>query len=929
MSLQSRFPQSPSQDTAPARNDGPASSPYWEEPASSPYWDAPELADYAAPAVDPRAGGASADILSGLTEEQQRAVQHTEGPLIIVAGPGAGKTLVIVRRIAHLVRDRNVAPWRILAVTFTNKAAREMRERLGEFLPNQSRAVTMGTFHAVCARILRRHGEHVGLDRNFTIYDQDDQIAAVKSAMRFAEVDDKRHSPRSVLSRISAAKNKMQDWQQMAQEAYNADDERGAYITDICARAYRYYEEALSRQNAVDFDDLLLRTKSLLENVPEVQALYHERYQYLMIDEFQDTNEPQYRLVRLLTGPHNRLCVVGDVDQSIYSWRGATIENYEYYKSDFPDYRIKFALNFRSGQAILDAAESVISGNTFEPSTPGVTPGNHSSQSNKRSSDNGKGQSDDFLASLWRGIREWLWGPDTLPDDGRSYSVTELHADSNSGHDFVTEVPVPANAIYGDSQSRPRLQAAVTDPGFVSLMEMHSAEDEAQWALGEVTRLARSGQFKLGDCAIMYRTNAQSRAFEELCLRQGVPYRLVGGVRFYNRKEIKDTVCYLRVIYNPGDEVSLQRIINTPPRGIGTKTVQALAGYAGARGITMRTAMREVAVARAEREPCPIDVTARASRAIADLSVMLDRLSDAALELGVADLLDRVLDMSGLAGQIQADDNADERQENIQELRGLAEDYGPSPRAEGLGALLERVSLVSDVDGYDHSDDAITLITLHQAKGLEFPVVMMVGMEEGLLPHVRSMDTQDEMDEERRLCYVGMTRAQKRLYLSFAYSRRYRGTSPSPFLYDLPSEVRSGTSLAGSWNSRWSAAGTSTYRSSRNDDVVIGGSYAQERRASRTRLGDGSGTGGDATRGRLRGNIDERLTEWTSSRRPQSEPEPERVPLAVGEIVRHPTFGEGVVQEVEGSGETEQVTVNFPGAGLKRLLVSLARLERG
>ena len=851
MSLQSRFPQPPSQESAPARNDGSASSPYWEEPPSSPYWDAPELEelDVVTAEAEPTPGGAPA-ILQGLNEPQQQAVITTEGPLLIVAGPGSGKTRVITHRIAYLVGECGVNPWQILAVTFTNKAAREMRERLDRLLLSRSEDVTMGTFHAVCARILRRHGERVGLDRNFTIYDQDDQIDALKSAMQLADVDAKRYNPRALLSRISAAKSVLQDSHAMARAAYDSDDEYGAHWTDTCARVYRYYEEALLRQNALDFDDLLVRTTHLLEQDPEVQGQYHRRYRYLLIDEFQDTNVAQYRLAQLLTGPHQNLCVVGDPDQSIYAWRNADIGNILSFQSDFPGATvISLGENYRSTKNILNAASSVISANTERIDRP-------------------------------------------------------LYTSNPTG-----------------------------DP--VTLHEAFSEEDEALWAVDEVSRLTRTGRFRNGDCAIMYRINAQSRAFEDQCMRQGIPYRLVGGVRFYHRKEIKDAVCYLRVIFNPGDEVSLQRVINQPPRGLGAKSVQQLIAFAGQRGSTSRQAMREVAAARAEKLPCPIDVTARAARAMADLSVTLDRLTEASLELGVADLLDRTLDMSGLAKHINAQDDGDERWENILELRGLAEDYGPSGNgtADGLSAFLERVSLVSDVDSYEQSEDSLTLITLHQAKGLEFPVVMMAGMEEGLLPHSRSMDTLAEIEEERRLCYVGMTRAKERLYLLRAFRRRYPSSGgvslPSRFLEEIPEEALATAALDRPPGSRADTYGLNSARSSRNDDVVIGGSYAQERRASRTRLGDGSGTGGEATRGRLRGNIDERLTEWTSSRRPQSEPEPERVPLAVGEIVRHPTFGEGVVQEVDGSGETEQATVNFPGAGLKRLLVSLARLERG
>ena len=847
MSLQPQFSEQPT-----PRPDQPASAPYWEEPASSPYWDESEIAALnPSPPAHAERRDPSPAILQGLNEPQQQAVLSTDGPLLIVAGPGSGKTRVITHRIAYLVEECGVAPWRILAVTFTNKAAREMRERLDRLMMGSGEAVTMGTFHAVCARILRRHGERVGLDRNFTIYDQDDQTDAVKSAMQLAEIDPKSYNPRALLSRISAAKSSLQDSRQMAQAAYDADDEYGAHWVEVCSRVYHYYEEALTRQNALDFDDLLMRTAQLLETSTEVQAQYHDRYRYLLIDEFQDTNVAQYRLARLLTGPHQNLCVVGDPDQSIYSWRNADIRNILSFQTDFPNATvISLGENYRSTKNILRAADSVISSNQ-----------------------------------------------------------------ERIERELFTNNPVG-----------PQL----------TLHEAYSEEDEAAWAVDEVSRLARSGHYRSGDCAIMYRINAQSRAFEDQCMRHGLPYRLVGGVRFYHRKEIKDTMCYLRVIYNPGDEVSLQRIINTPPRGIGAKTVQALTAHAARKEMTTRAAMTDIAAARAESRPCPINVTARAARSIADLSVTLDRLGDAARELSVADLLDRVLDMSGLAKHIHAQDDGDERWENILELRGLAEDYGPPADGsiDGLSAFLERVSLVSDVDQYEQSEDALTLITLHQAKGLEFPVVMMAGMEEGLLPHSRSMDTLREIEEERRLCYVGMTRAKERLYLLRAFRRRYPSAGgvslPSRFLEDVPDDVLASPAIerpAGTRAGDYSLTGSQS-RAGRNENAVIGGEYATRRRESRTRLGDGEGPSGDSTRGRLRGNIDEKLTEWESSRSIPPK-QPQRTPLTVGEIVRHRVFGEGVVQEVQGEGETEQATVNFGGdIGLKRLLVSLAPLER-
>ena len=884
---------------APIRS-GPASAPYWEEPADSPYWDdaEAEIADYERSSRNgrssragvgaasnqgvgiPASGGVSPAILQGLNEPQRQAVLHTDGPLLIVAGPGSGKTRVITHRIAYLINECGVNPWQILAVTFTNKAAREMRERLDRLGISGSNAVTMGTFHAVCARILRRHGARAGLNPNFTIYDQDDQLDAIKSAMQLAEVDPKTYHPRAVLSRISAAKSGLRDSRAMAQSAYEADDEHGAHWIDLCARVYRYYEEALALQNALDFDDLLMRTAYLLENAPEVQQQYHQRYRHLMIDEFQDTNVAQYRLARLLTGEHRNLCVVGDPDQSIYSWRNADIRNILSFQGDFPDAVIvSLGENYRSSKNILQAAAGVIASNTERIERP-------------------------------------------------------LYTANPTGQP-------------------------------VTLHEAYSEEDEALWAVDEAKRLVKSGAYRAGDCAVMYRINAQSRAFEDQCMRQGVPYRLVGGTRFYHRKEIKDAVCYLRVLYNSGDEVSLQRIINTPPRGIGAKTVQTLAGYAAARGITMLMAMGQAADARAAQQPCPLSVTARAAKSIADLSAALERLTAAARELPVADLLDRVLDLSGLARYYQSDGDETERNErwdNLQELRGLAEEYGPSPDADGLGAFLERVSLVSDVDAYEQSEDALTLITLHQAKGLEFPVVMLAGMEEGLLPHSRAMDTLAEIEEERRLCYVGMTRAKERLYLLRAFRRRYPSAGgvslPSRFLQDVPDAVmaspaterrpgsQAGThginpsSSSGPLPSYGPAPGLGpAERPTRNADAVIGGEYGRARRESRTRLGvsdtgngNGAGSNRSRTRGGLRGGVDDRLTEWTSDagRGASGGGKPARTPLAVGEIVRHRAFGEGVVQEVSGSGDLEQATVNFSGGiGLKRLLVELAGLERG
>ena len=847
MSLQSQF--SDNQSTRPER---PASSPYWEEPASSPYWDESEIADFDSdpPAADPQRS-ASPAILQGLNEPQQQAVLTTDGPLLIVAGPGSGKTRVITHRIAYLVEECGVAPWRILAVTFTNKAAREMRERLDRLMMGSGEAVTMGTFHAVCARILRRHGERVGLGRNFTIYDQDDQIDAVKSAMELAEIDPRSYNPRALLSRISAAKSSLYDSRQMAQSAYDADDEYGAHWVDVCARVYRYYEEALTRQNALDFDDLLMRTAQLLETSPEVKAQYHDRYRYLLIDEFQDTNVAQYRLSRLLTGPHQNLCVVGDPDQSIYSWRNADIRNILSFQSDFPNATvISLGENYRSTKNILNAADSVIRSN-------------------------------------------------------RERIERELFTNNAVGSQLT-------------------------------LHEAYSEEDEAAWAVDEVSRLSRSNQYRSGDCAIMYRINAQSRAFEDQCMRQGIPYRLVGGVRFLPPQG------------NQGHHVLPAGDLQ--PRRRGQPTAHHQHARPGHRRQNcpgpdhLRRPQRHDHSRRhdryRQRAHCGSSLPHRRHRPrrpvhcqpLSDPRPPRRRRARAGRRRSPRPCPRHV----GPRKHIQAQDDGDERWENILELRGLAEDYGPpgDGSIDGLSAFLERVSLVSDVDQYEQSEDALTLITLHQAKGLEFPVVMMAGMEEGLLPHSRSMDTLKEIEEERRLCYVGMTRAKERLYLLRAFRRRYPSSGgvslPSRFLEDIPDEVmaspavdRPGGTRAGAYS-----LGASGDRPGRNEDAVIGGDYATRRRETRTRLGEGDGASGQSTRGRLRGNIDEKLTEWESSRSVRTQ-QPRRAPLTVGEIVRHRVFGDGVVQDVQGEGETEQASIEFGGeVGIKRLLVSLAPLER-
>ncbi len=730
------------------------------------------------------------EILEGLNPAQKKAVETIDGPLLIIAGPGSGKTRVITHRIAYLVRACEVSPYRIAAVTFTNKAAREMKGRLQRLVGTRSDALTVGTFHAFCALLLRRDGTRVGLASNYTIYDAEDQLALIKQAMELAELDPKQNPPQAVRSVISKAKSVLRDSQGLAQYQQN-------YFEERCARVYHHYEELLARNNAADFDDLLMRAVQLLQEHPEVREKYQDRYVYLMVDEFQDTNVAQYRLARLLAGQHRNICVVGDPDQSIYSWRSADIRNILSFQEDYPDAAVvSLEENYRSTGKILEAAKHLISAN---------------------------------------GLR--------------------IHKDLFTHN--VQGVPVEVHEAYDE-------------------------DEEASYVISEVGRLVREEKMRPGDCAVMYRVNAQSRPLEEACLHRGMKYRLVGGVRFYQRREVKDLITYLRLLHNPLDEVSLARVIGVPPRGIGAKTLQDLASYSQREDLPLFTAMRRVAASRSAGEPSPVALNSRAVNAITGFVKVIEGLVRQASQLKVIELIDRVLEESGLRAFIQDEarrggDRAEERWENILELRETAQEFNAEEPANGLATLLERLSLVADVDNYEESEDSVTLITLHQSKGLEFPAVFIVGLEEGLLPHSRSMESEDQLEEERRLCYVGVTRAQQRLYLLRAFRRGFMGRSgptfASRFLRDIPQGLISPgrtTQLKAAEKASWQA--------------------------------------------------------WTAT--PAQSPSPKPT-FQVGDLVRHTSFGEGVVMGYEPDGVDIQVTVEFRGGvGPKRLLLSFAPLEK-
>lgn len=648
-------------------------------------------------------------LLQDLNPQQAEAVQHIAGPLLIVAGPGSGKTRVIVHRIAYLVRSAGINPQRIAAVTFTNKAAREMKDRLVRLLGAEAQPLTMGTFHATFSMLLRREGTAIGLEPNFTIYDTDDQLKLIKQTQEDMDLDLKRYNPNAILSIISGAKSRL-----LTPEAYRS------HVTnnrdDVARRVYEQYQERLDRNNAVDFDDLLLKTYLLFINHPDVLSRWQDRYQHLMVDEFQDTNVAQYILARQLAGKHRNICVVGDPDQSIYGWRNADIGNILSFEKDYPDARkVSLSQNYRSTKTLVEAAQAVIQAN---------------------------------------------------------HQRIQTH---------LTTYNPPGSPVI--------------------IHESYNEEEEAQFVLRNIHELifpsssSESSLYRYQDIAVMYRTNAQSRALEDACFRLGVPYKLVGGVRFYHRREVKDLLAYLRVIYNPNDDLSLIRIINVPPRGIGLTTQDRLINLAQQHNISLFDELVNL-----EQEHGHADSSLWANRtqkALTGFSHLIQNLRKMSSELPVAQLIDAIIKHSGLQTYLQPTQREEEeRLENLREVQNIAEDFNLMEPTEGLASFLERVSLVAEIDQLEQEQQGITLITLHQAKGLEFSVVFITGLEEGLLPHIRSIESEDpnQIEEERRLCYVGITRAKEQLYLTRAFRRGFRGhdqaRDPSRFLADLPSALR-------------------------------------------------------------------------------------------------------------------------------------------
>lgn len=739
------------------------------------------------------------DCTYGLNPQQAEAVINTEGPMLIMAGAGSGKTKVLTCRVANLLQ-KGVRPYRILAITFTNKAAAEMRERVNNMSGPAAKDVWLFTFHAFCARFLRMEIDKLpGYGGNFAIYDTADSQNLIKQILKEMNLDDKRFQPSGILSRISNAKNALQDAAAFARQA-------GDFYEQKVADIYSRYEQKLQLNNALDFDDLLMLSIKLLQENKEVREKYQDRFDYLLVDEYQDTNHAQYLLTKFLAAKHRNICVVGDADQSIYGWRGADIQNILDFEKDYPDAKvIKLEQNYRSTQVILDAANAVIENNT------GRKPKN-------------------------------LW----------------------------TENKSGADIIY-----------------FQAVDE----RDEARFVIEQLQNLQRTENKKLGDMAILYRTNTQSRIFEEMLIKSGISYNMVGGLKFYERKEIKDIIAYLRVIFNPADSLSLLRIINVPKRGIGDASLAKIQAYAAANNVSLFEAVSNAAA---------IDgLSSRFVSKLDDLAGIIFELMNLASEAPVEDLIDRVLHDTGYLEELENErtPQAQSRIDNLHELISVAQEFAASEEENNLENFLAHVALVSDIDDTELGEDAITLMTLHSSKGLEFPVVFLVGMEEGLFPHARTLMDETEIEEERRLCYVGITRAKEKLFLSSTKMRTIYGNTvtypPSRFLQEIPARLVKTIKRQERFSALENFKQVSEKYSARPQkpaSTFNPHSFMPQKPAA--------AAGGTGTR------------------------------FNTGDRVSHSKWGEGMVVSVKDSPDGQEVKVAFAGAGVRSLLTKYAVLKK-
>ncbi|UFJ41031.1 DNA helicase PcrA [Brevibacillus humidisoli] len=751
-------------------------------------------------------------ILAGLNPQQQEAVRTTEGPVLILAGAGSGKTRVLTQRVAYLVGEKNVAPWSILAITFTNKAAREMKERVARLVGLGADDIWISTFHSLCVRILRRDIDRIGYNRNFTILDAGDQLTVIKQCLKELNLDPKKFEPRAILATISAAKNELTSQGQFAEQA-------GDPFRRAAAEVYERYQKKLKQNQSLDFDDLIMKTVQLFREVPEVLDFYQKKFRYIHVDEYQDTNRAQYTLISLLAAKYRNICCVGDADQSIYKWRGADISIILNFERDYPEAKlIKLEQNYRSTKTILQAANGVIAHNTMRK-------------------------------------EKKLW----------------------------TENPTGEN---------------------IHLYRGSTEHDEAYYIVETIRQLLAT--YKTYDkFAILYRTNAQSRVVEDVLVKSNIPYTIVGGTKFYDRKEIKDVLAYLRLIANPDDDISLTRIINVPKRSIGDTTVEKIEAYANQHGLSMFRALQEVEA---------IGLAARTTNAIRAFTEVIEQLMQMVDYLSVTELVEETLKRTGYEQALKEENTleAAARLENIGEFLSVTQEFERKSEDRSLVAFLTDLALIADIDALGEepaeqgpAEGQVTLMTLHSAKGLEFPVVFLIGLEEGIFPHSRALFDDTEMEEERRLAYVGITRAEEKLYLTNAYTRTLYGRTnsnpPSRFLTEIPEELLDGQESAesgGSWGS-FSASARS-------------GGYGSNASYGRQAGGTGSFRAATQSKGTLPQHGSAAGVDWRA-----------------GDKVKHGKWGIGTVVKTKGSGDDLELDIAFPSPiGVKKLLARFAPIER-
>lgn len=751
----------------------------------------------------------TSQLLQGMNDKQAEAVLTTEGPLLVMAGAGSGKTRVLTHRVAYLIEEQGVNPWNILAITFTNKAAREMQERVGKLLGESARDIWVSTFHALCVRILRRDIDKLGYNRAFTIADTSEQRTLMKRICSELNVDTKKYDPRAILSAISNAKNAMQtatDYAALNSHANNP-------LNQIVAKAYVLYQKELENSQALDFDDLIMKTIELFEKDPETLEYYQNKFHYIHVDEYQDTNDAQYQLVTLLAAKYKNLCVVGDADQSIYGWRGANMNNILNFERDYPEaHTVMLEQNYRSTQTILKAANEVIANNLVRK-------------------------------------EKNLWTENGTGDKISYYRAQNEHDESQ----FVVS----------------KIQAEISEHGY-----------------------------HYNDFAVLYRTNAQSRMIEETFMKSTVPYTMVGGHKFYDRKEIRDILAYLTLIVNPRDAMSFERVVNTPKRGIGPGSVDKLRQFANENGWSLLEAAQNVTLANA--------ISARIRAKIEDFGRLMADLTKEADYLTITELTDEILTKSGYLQMLKAENDlqAQTRQENLEEFKSVTQEYDQKhgedegDNRQKLMNFLSDLALVSDQDDVDEEAPKVTLMTLHAAKGLEFPVIFLVGMEEGIFPLYRSLSNEKELEEERRLAYVGITRAKRKLYLTNAYSRmlygRVQRNQPSQFVEEINDDLI-----------KFENADSSSKAKSMNTPFAKAAAQATTFTAQRRAHGlkhsakqESTGTGADKKA-------------WK-----------------VGDKVQHKKWGQGMVVSVNGSGNDMELDIAFPNEGVKRLLAQFAPIAK-